>query len=162
MITRLLVALDGSPRSPGVFEVAAELAIRFEATVHPFRAIFVPPEFPAAAGGSLHDLLPEHLLKTALGELRNLARPRHGLVVALPIVRVGPPWKCIIETADELEVDVIVIGSHGYRGLDYVLGTTASQVANRAHRNVLVVHGRSDDSARATTPSGSPSSSAGG
>jgi nucleotide-binding universal stress UspA family protein len=40
-------------------------------------------------------------------------------------------------------VDLIVIGSHGYHGLDRVLGTTAARVSNLARRNVLVVHGLS-------------------
>jgi len=32
-----------------------------------------------------------------------------------------------------------VIGSHGYGGLDRLLGTTAARVVNHADRNVLIV-----------------------
>ncbi len=39
-------------------------------------------------------------------------------------------------------MDLIVLGSHGYGGIDRLLGTTAAHVANRAERNVLVVHER--------------------
>jgi nucleotide-binding universal stress UspA family protein len=37
------------------------------------------------------------------------------------------------------------VGSHGYHGLDYLLGTNASKVANLAHRDVFVVHDRPSD-----------------
>ena len=36
-------------------------------------------------------------------------------------------------------VDLIVIGSHGYGGIDRVIGTTAAKVVNHADRSVLVV-----------------------
>jgi nucleotide-binding universal stress UspA family protein len=57
------------------------------------------------------------------------------------VIRFGVPWRKILDAADELDVDLIVMGSHGYGGFDRLLGTTAAQVANRARRNVLVVHG---------------------
>ncbi|HEY3667075.1 MAG TPA: universal stress protein, partial [Polyangiaceae bacterium] len=52
------------------------------------------------------------------------------------------PWKMILEVAQDFEVDLIVIGSHGYKGWDHVLGTTAGKVVNHADRNVFVVHER--------------------
>ncbi|HEY3818486.1 MAG TPA: universal stress protein [Polyangiaceae bacterium] len=139
MIAKVLVALDGSHRAPGVYDAAAEVAERFGAILHPFRAIFVPPEFPAAAAGSPRDLLPEYLSREAMGELAQLVA-RAPYLAAEPIVRIGPPWRLILELADELEVDLIVLGSHGYHGFDRILGTTAARVANLAHHNVLVVH----------------------
>jgi nucleotide-binding universal stress UspA family protein len=142
MIATLLVALDGSSRAPGVFDAAAEVARRFGAALYPFRAIFVPPEFPAAGAGSQRDPLPEYLSKEAYEEVLLLAARAPDVAVALPAVRVGQPWRTILELADELDVDLIVLGSHGYHGLDRILGTTAARVANLARRNVLVVHDR--------------------
>ena len=51
------------------------------------------------------------------------------------------PWRTIIDVADEIGADLIVVGSHGYHGLDHLLGTNAAKVANQACRNVLVVRG---------------------
>jgi nucleotide-binding universal stress UspA family protein len=51
-----------------------------------------------------------------------------------------PPWKAILGVAERLDVDLIVIGSHGYGGLDRVLGTNAARVVNLGDRSVLVVH----------------------
>jgi nucleotide-binding universal stress UspA family protein len=156
MIARVLVALDGSPRAPGVFDAAAEIAARFAATLYPFRALFVPPEFPAAAAGSRADTLPDHLTKVAVEDLlRIAARPTPpGVRIDAPTVRLGTPWRVIIEMSDELDVDLIVMGSHGYHALDRILGTTAARVANLALRDVLVVH---DRSGRAVPPDRSSS-----
>lgn len=142
MIARVLVALDGSPRAPWVFGASAEIAARFGATLFPFRALFVPPEFPAAAAGSHADALPDHLTQIALDDLWKLTMgpASFGVQVDPPKVRIGTPWRLIIEMSEELNIDLIVLGSHGYHGLDRILGTTAARVANLAHRHVFVVH----------------------
>jgi nucleotide-binding universal stress UspA family protein len=146
VIARILVALDGSPRGPGVFDAAAQIASRFGATLFPFRALFVPPEFPAAAAGSRADALPHHLTKIALDDLLRITeRPApRGIRIDAPTVRLGTPWRLIVELSDELDVDLIVLGSHGYNALDVLLGTTAARVANIARRHVFVVHARSE------------------
>jgi nucleotide-binding universal stress UspA family protein len=141
MIEALLVCLDSSTRAPGVLAVATEIAERFDARMILYRAIVVPPEFPAAAAyGDAGDPLPKILERTAIDELRLLAKDNPRAIVEPPIVGIGQPWRAILETADRLNVDLVVVGSHGYHGLDRVLGTTAAKVANHARRNVLVVH----------------------
>jgi nucleotide-binding universal stress UspA family protein len=144
MIARILVALDGSPRAPGVLAKASEIAARFGARLHPLRAIFVSPEFPAAAAGSRADPLPARLAQDAREDVtRIIARAgTRGVATHPPIIRIGQPWKLILEVGDEIDADLIVIGSHGYGGLDRILGTTASRVSNLALRDVLVVHDR--------------------
>jgi nucleotide-binding universal stress UspA family protein len=144
MIARILVALDGSPRAPGVLEKAGEIAARFGARLHPLRAIFVPPEFPAAAAGSGPDPLPARLTHAAREDIaRIIARAGvRGVAMEPPIIRIGQPWRLILEVGDEIDADLIVIGSHGYSGLDRILGTTATRVSNLALRDVLVVHDR--------------------
>ena len=59
-----------------------------------------------------------------------------------PIVVEGDPWRRVLEVSRQLDVDLIVMGSHRYHGLDRVLGTVAAKVVNHADRNVLVVHER--------------------
>ena len=49
MISKLLVALDGSERAKGVFRCAVELAGALDASMHLLRVVAVPPEFPPAA-----------------------------------------------------------------------------------------------------------------
>ncbi len=142
MIRTILVALDESTRAPGVFRAAAEIGARFMARVRPLRAIALPAEFPPAAAGSRSDPLLEHLSKRAVRDLERLTAGAFSVGVEPPIVRVGDPSRLILEVSEELDVDLIVVGSHGYGALDRILGTTAARVANQAMRSVLVVHER--------------------
>jgi nucleotide-binding universal stress UspA family protein len=139
MFRKALAAVDSSPRAPAVLECALELAERFDGVVHLFRAVTLPAEFPAAARTEPDDL-PERLRQQALEELQALAAGRPRVVVEPPELGAREPWRVILETAQRLGADAIVIGSHGYAGWDRVLGTTASKVANHADRAVLVVH----------------------
>ena len=142
MLNKILVAVDASERQPGVFDAAAELAQKFGATLYLVRVVTVPPEFPAAAAASVADPLPPHLKRLAFAELTELWKRAPTLSPTVPIVAIGQPATMILDTALDFDVDLLVLGSHGYQGWDRVLGTTAAYVANHADRNVLVVHER--------------------
>jgi universal stress protein A len=143
VIGRVLVALDNSPRALLVLAAAAEIGVRFGATLTLFRALAIPPIFPPPSRAGPCDPLPSCLTtraEAALQELASTLPPE--VVVERPVVRIGQSWRSILEVADELDVDLIVIGSHGCHGFDRVLGTTTDKIASRACRNVLVVHDR--------------------
>ena len=55
------------------------------------------------------------------------------------LVGVGSPWEAVCHAAETRHVDLVVVGSHGYRGIDRVLGTTAAKIVNHAPCSVLVV-----------------------
>jgi nucleotide-binding universal stress UspA family protein len=139
VIERILVALDGSPRARGVMQAAMEIAKRFDATLVPFRAIQIPPAFPPAAHMQELDALPDHMKELATVEILALLG-NSDVSWELPVIEEGQAWRTILEAAEQEQVDLIVIGSHGYQLLDRMLGTTAEKVANRAQRNVLIVH----------------------
>jgi nucleotide-binding universal stress UspA family protein len=146
MIRRILVALDGSSRAPDVLAAAAEVGVRFDAILIPFRAVSIPPDFPAAAEAGNGARLAKVLDDTARAELASLVDPWIA-PKAPPVVGHGPPWRAILHAAREHDVDLIVLGSHGYGGLDRALGTTAAQVVHHARRNLLVVHATEDERA---------------
>jgi len=52
----------------------------------------------------------------------------------------GSPKDELLRFAEEQEVDLIVLGSHGRHGLDRLLGSVASGIINRAGCDVLTVH----------------------
>ena len=55
-------------------------------------------------------------------------------------VRAGLPSHEIVETAKELDVDLIVIATHGYAGWKhFCIGSTAERVVRAAPCPVLVV-----------------------
>jgi nucleotide-binding universal stress UspA family protein len=140
VIRSILVGLDTTPIAPRVLAVATEIAERFDARMYLLRAVQVPPEFPAAAAHAAGpDPLPRHLDEEAVRDLQRLAAGNPRASAADPIVGHGDPWRAIVETGDRLDVDLIVVGSHLYHWPDRLLGTVAGNLANRGHRNVLVV-----------------------
>ena len=143
MIERILAALDFSPRAAAVLDAAAELARRFDARVWPLRVVTLPPEFPPAAHVAHKDLVPAHVEALATEELRRFTSRVPDVTMEAPIVKMSAqPWRAILDASEEYDVDLIVVGSHGYHGIDRVLGTTSGKVANLALRSVLVVHTR--------------------
>ena len=63
-----------------------------------------------------------------------------GVRGAKPLLREGVPTHEIVETAKELDVDLIVIATHGFTGWrHFAIGSTAERVARAAPCPVLVV-----------------------
>ncbi len=79
----------------------------------------------------------------AKADLRRARRPRSPGQVEGVHVRIGTPWDAICHEAKELDCDLVVLGSHGYKGIDKILGTTAAKVVNHCERSVLVARPRS-------------------
>jgi len=55
-------------------------------------------------------------------------------------VGVGSPKRVIIDTARDIGADLIVMSSHGDRGMARIVGSTARGVLHDASCDVLVVH----------------------
>jgi nucleotide-binding universal stress UspA family protein len=135
----ILVALDTSPRASVVLERAAAIARATRAELTLLRVVGLPHDVPQDAYRLSPNDLVEKWKSEAHRELERAAGALSpGLVVHL-LVHVGGPWSTICTVARERNVDLIVIGSHGYDALDHVLGTTAAKVVNHSDRSVLVV-----------------------
>lgn len=143
---KILVALDGSKRQADVLRAASSLARKNGAKLVLFRAVGLPDDLPAEAYAVPPNEVPLLLEQRAQKDLaqieQQLPAELHGGIV----VHIGSPWQAIERAAKEQDVDAIVIGSHGFSGLDHVLGTTAAKVVNHADRTVIVVR----DAARFT------------
>ena len=136
----VLAAVDGSTRAPGVFVAAVGIARQFGASLYLYRALVIPPDFPAAAVNPKGDPLPQLMLDEAVKDLLEITSIDPNYPVKPIIEPAAQPWRAILAAANRLAVDLIVLGSHGYGGLDRVLGTNAGKVVNHADRNVLIVH----------------------
>ena len=137
----ILVALDASPRAPHVLAAAVDLARRFEAKLVLFRAVGLPParDLPPEAMDQPPERLPEILEHHAEHDLEALAREVPAEVFGKVSVHIGVAWQAICRAAQHEQAELVVLGSHGYSGLDRIIGTTASKVVNHADRSVLVV-----------------------
>ena len=140
-VRTILVALDESPRAPLVIATASLIARALTARLFPIRVLVIPPQIPPAAH-THPDGLQGVLEAEARDDLQKLMDAEPLVDFGTPIVVEGEPWRQILVAARDLDVDLIVVGSHRYHGLDRILGTTAAKVVNHADRNVLVVHAR--------------------
>jgi nucleotide-binding universal stress UspA family protein len=142
MIATILVALDGSPRAAGVFDAAAGLARVHGARLVLYRALTLPPDYMPADVTRGPDPLPQFLENEARAQLVELRSRAPEVPCEIRVTVVGEPSQAILAAGDSADADLIVLGSHGYHGWDCVLGTTAGKVANRALRNVMIIHER--------------------
>lgn len=69
-----------------------------------------------------------------------------------PVVNAGEPRKMIIEMAETLKADLLVIGAHNKRSVfDVLLGGTAAYVSRHAHCPVIMVKPGATHARPATT-----------
>jgi nucleotide-binding universal stress UspA family protein len=128
----ILVPIDLSDATDSVIETACALALAFHAkivlahvVVMVANEIYPYVEDPESASNELS------LLQA---DLEN-----EGVDVETSLV-FGPPAICILEEAERINADCIVIGSHGHGALYNALtGGAASQVLKNALRPVLIV-----------------------
>jgi putative phosphoribosyl transferase len=143
-VEHVLVGTDFGPASERALEVAIEVALQFDAKLTVVHVLESPP-YPYPVGAPIPippvpiDCIRLHELD-ALNRTVAAARSRHANTHGL--LRDGSHWREIVTAAVELEVDLIVLGTHGRRGLPrWLLGSVAQRVIRRSPVPVLTVHG---------------------
>ena len=141
-LKRILVPVDFSPLSKKAVHYATRLARQFGAELNLFHVVEpeIPPAFdgfmipppPVSNGSSTHSA---GQLKALVNSVRNAGAPR-----VSSTVRCGLGSIEIVDAAKELDVDLIVIATHGYTGWKhFAIGSTAERVVRAAPCPVLVV-----------------------
>jgi nucleotide-binding universal stress UspA family protein len=97
-------------------------------------ALSVNPDVPAFVAAELPEGLLEKNLSTSRAELEVLS----DRAAAEAKIRSGHPSTKILECAEEIGADLIVIASHRPGLLDYFLGSTAARVVRHASCSVFV------------------------
>lgn len=140
----LLVATDFTDASKEALDYAIDFARAIGAKVT-LAHVYEVPTF-AYQGGLVSMPIG---LATELGQAANetMNRLRASLsssdVAIESVVREGPPSATLRAIADEIGADVIVVGTHGRRGLSrMVLGSVAEDVIRGATRPVLAVRAK--------------------
>ena len=145
-ITHILCPVDFSEFSRHALEHADALAARHGAALtvlyaYPTQANFLPP---VDVGGYVP---PGYTQEEIAGFQRSLARFVANVRCPVTALAVeGPIVSEILVQADRLEVDLIVMGTHGRTGFERaLLGSVAERVLARSPRPVLVVPPRAAD-----------------
>jgi len=82
--------------------------------------------------------LDQHLAEEAHRKMNKIIQAQ-GLKNVESRVEIGIPKREIVRVAEELGVDLIVLGSHGRHGLQLILGSTANGVLHLATCDVLAI-----------------------
>ena len=133
MFDTILVPTDGSPGSERAFEVAATLASTHDATVHVLSVVDdhgptdddwdYDGDSPAAA---FIESQADHVDTDGLS--------------LTPVVREGVVHDEVLDYADETDIDLIVMGTHGRTGVRrFLLGSVTEKVVRLADVPVLSV-----------------------
>jgi nucleotide-binding universal stress UspA family protein len=140
----VLFAYDGSEQAKAaILQAGRQLQNGRPAIVLTVWEPFAAVPFAGAAGAAARDL--EQGFETQARRVANegveLAR-RVGFE-ARPSAEQGDPlWKRIVDSADEHDASIIVMGSHGRTGLSLVLlGSVAEATVRHTARPVLIAQG---------------------
>jgi nucleotide-binding universal stress UspA family protein len=139
---QLLVPTDFGPSSDRAVAYAADLAKAFGAEIVIMHAWEIPMlGFPDGAFIATAELA-TRVLEAAQQGLNDAMKLLEGKgVKARGLLKQGPTWQMIVETAKEVDAGMIVIGTHGRHGLPRaLLGSVAEKVVRTAHTPVLTVH----------------------
>lgn len=140
---RILVGLDASPRAASVLQTAADLAVKTGAKLVLLRSVGLPAEIDQEFYVHAVQSMAEMLVDKAKKDLEVLAKTVPAGVIEALDVHIGTPWDTICREAKARDCDLVVVGSHGYSGLDRILGTTAAKVVNHCEVSVLVARMKS-------------------
>jgi len=99
--------------------------------------LHVIEEPPKWAQAQLPDDLLENSRRSIKAEIQSIADASS--VSADVEIHSGHPYKSILDKAEELDADLIIIASHKPGFQDYLLGSTAAKVVRHAPCSVLVV-----------------------
>ena len=135
---RILVALDGSPRQQEVLAAALGLAGKLGAKLILFHSVSLPLPLPATALAVSPDQIGGIMVESSTAALEELAKSVPAAALERVQVELGVPWRAVCEAARSDGVDLVIIGSHGYGGIDRLIGTTAAKIVNHAHCSVLI------------------------
>jgi nucleotide-binding universal stress UspA family protein len=141
MYETILVPTDGSAQSDAALDHAVGLARHHGAAVHLLYVADTNRDSLTAQGGRVIDALEQE------GErITSDAVDRVGAdVEVVDAVETGGPVETILDYADSVGADLVVMGTHGRRGLDrYLLGSTTERVVRRSPIPVLTVRERED------------------
>ena len=137
MFENILVAVDGSKHSDAAFDVAMDLALKYDSQ------LFVLHVFQGGTGaGTLVSSGVEDdnrsIGQEILDSYEETAKER-GLQNVRMLLQMGDAAKRIMETASEVKCGLLLLGSRGRGGFkDLLLGSVSHKITNHADCPVLI------------------------
>jgi Universal stress protein UspA and related nucleotide-binding proteins len=142
LISKILVGYDGSKAGDKALEYAIGIAKSFNAKLYILHVI-EEGKIAIAPDSTMYPSLIEAMEKQGRDLLNKaLENAKNAGVDAETLLEVGTDAaETIINVANRLNVDIIIVGSRGLKGLTrFLLGSVSEKVVRYANKPVLVVH----------------------
>ena len=145
---KILLAIDSSAHSDRAIDVVSRQALAEDTEIH---VLFVVEHIvPMAYGMGVIDTTAYDALERDTNELARstIEKAADRLRSSGPAARAmittsvgsGSPKRVILDTAEALRADLIVVGSHGYGAVNrFLLGSVSQAIAQHAECSVLIV-----------------------
>jgi nucleotide-binding universal stress UspA family protein len=138
MYDQILFPTDGSEPAESVLEYALQIAAEHEATIHVLNVVDTSQDSRSGMQDHVDDALEQDGT-----EIVNEAAQRateHGIDVVSEVLH-GDPYEAIVEYSTQSAIELIVIPTHGRRGLQrFLLGSVTERVINTADVPVIAVN----------------------
>ncbi|MGO9570488.1 MAG: universal stress protein [Desulfomonilaceae bacterium] len=143
---KVLVAVDKSPESHMALAYTCHLLEHFDADVH---ALYVKPDevevgpesfyAPFFSKEGLKDWIDSDALQVQEETLDKCQYCLAGKVPCEPLIATGDPAEEILETVQQGDYDMIVLGSHGHSALrGFLLGTVHAKILHHSKQPILI------------------------
>jgi nucleotide-binding universal stress UspA family protein len=143
MFQNILVPTDGSEVTSKAVQAAIELAKQFKGQLH---ALSVKEPFPYSAMSEMQPVPPQEFYdaqeRIAAARVKAVvdAAQAAGLACTGHTVEALHPWEAIIDLAKTQQCDLVVMASHGRRGVAaLLLGSETQRVLTHSPLPVLIV-----------------------
>jgi len=143
-LRRILVPTDFTETSDRALDWAMGIAARVGASVTVMHSYEIPiVGFPDGAIVATPEIA-SRIADASRAALESSVAQRSGRGVPLDsVLREGVAWEEINAVADAIDADLVVIGTHGRRGLARaLLGSVAENVIRTAHRPIVTIRGQ--------------------
>lgn len=142
LIKKILVPVDFSDYSKDALKYAVQFAKQFNARlyiVYVVEPVIYPADF--SMGQVAIPSLENDIKNRAEEEMESLVKSFvDPSIKTEKIIKTGKPFVEIIETAREVDADIIIMATHGHTGVEHLLfGSTAEKVVRKAPCPVLTL-----------------------
>ena len=134
MYKKIVVGYDGSAQALRAVEEAGDLATALGAQLHMVTAVGKDRMHEIGTSSDQRYMTDIEIAKHRLVELASKMRHLDVRVAAVQ----GGPAKGLVEEAERVDADVILVGNRNVQGVSRVLGSVAEDVAQKAPCAVLI------------------------
>lgn len=143
MYDQILVPTDGSDGTRGAVTHAIDLATTYDAALHTIYVVNTTAGVESSVSGVLDAL--ETAGENAIDVVIQQAEAA-GVDTIEGVVAQGSPHRAILDYADQQDIDLVVMGTHGRTGLErYLIGSVTERVVRLSDAPVLTVRMPADD-----------------